>query len=257
MSNPIIAQLAEYYHRYGIHPEKFTCRHQSFCRSFAYGGKMTETKMSLVGSRYGEIYPRIVVLSLDPPLGEEGKFTEPYQRTTEYITRITEAENYTIEHPNPHWAMTHIIVCDIISIFGYKPRPNAAVVQESYAGRPIENVTPYFAHINAAKCSMNWPDKAQAAPQVHELCSHNYLLPELEILQPAILVSQGKSANKIIGNQFRLPDVENTLPKALRVHIGSTSALWLPMDHPSRHTGKIRERWPFYVRAIQNWKRTK
>jgi hypothetical protein len=78
MSNPVNAQLAEYYHRQGIHPEKFDCPHHSFCSSFAYQGKITETKMSLVGSRYGEDYPRIVVLSLDPPLGENGKFTEPH-----------------------------------------------------------------------------------------------------------------------------------------------------------------------------------
>ena len=63
MNNLVIVQLAEYYHNQGIHPEKFVCSNQLFCRRFAHEGKMTEAKMSLVGSRYGEIYPRIVVLS--------------------------------------------------------------------------------------------------------------------------------------------------------------------------------------------------
>jgi hypothetical protein len=249
----IYTQLAEFYFQRHIHPEAFDCPHQGFCRTYAYSGKMTETKMSLVGSQYGELYPRIAVLSLDPPLGEEGKFTEPYQRTCEYITAITEKENYTFNRPNPHWAVTQIIVCDILRLFGFQPGRNAATVRESYSGRPIENVSSYFAHINACKCSMNWPDKGQANTQVHLRCSQSYLLPELEILAPIILISQGKSANRIAGQLFHIPGFEKTLPNAARVEIRSNPLLWLPMDHPARRTAHIRERWPIYINEIKKW----
>jgi len=253
MSKTIRTELTEYYLTRGIHPEHFNCPNQAFCRKFAHKGKMTETKMSLVGSRYGDKYPRIVVLSLDPPLGEKGNFIRPKQRTTAYVAAITEAENYTENRPKVHWAMTQILVKDILCLFGYKPIVGAAVVQESYANRPIENITPYFAHVNAAKCSMNKPDKGQANPNVHAICSRSYLRQELEILQPQILISQGKSANQILSNLLDKAGVEDNLPQVIGIRIGITSILWLPMDHPSHHTSEIRQRWPYYIKAIQKW----
>jgi hypothetical protein len=257
MASSIHKKLDNYYLNQGIHPEHFNCRNQSSCRKFANQGNMTETKMSLVGSQYGQAYPKIVVLSLDPPKGAEGKFVEAHQRTTDYVTSLTESENYTLNRPNVHWAMTHIIVKDILTLFAYKAAPGAAVVAESYTNRPIENASPYFAHVNAAKCSMNHPDKYQANSTVHEICSQTYLYKELEILQPEILVSQGKSANKIIDRLLGLWGLEGALPQAVSAKIGAAPVLWLPMDHPSRGLSRIRHRWPFYVEAIKKWKEMK
>jgi hypothetical protein len=257
MFSSIREHLSNYYLTEGIHPELFTCRNQSICRKFAYQGNMTETKMSLLGSQYGQAYPKIVVLSLDPPKGAEGEFIEAHQRTTDYVTSLTESENYTLNRPNVHWAMTHIIVKDILTLFGYKAAAGAAVVEESYSDRPLENATPYFAHVNVAKCSMNHPDKYQANSTVHEICSHTYLYKELEILQPEILVSQGKSANKITGRLLGLLGLEGALPQAVSAKIGAAMVLWLPMDHPSRGLSRIRHRWPFYVKAIKKWKEMK
>src|SRR5262245_55550580 len=73
MDNLTRMQLSEYYLRRGIHPGQFHCPHQAFCRSFAHQQQMTEAKMSMVGSAYGINYPKIVVVSLDPP-GGQGDF---------------------------------------------------------------------------------------------------------------------------------------------------------------------------------------
>lgn len=164
MSKTIRSQLTKYYFQRGIHPEKFGCRYQKICRSHAFQNNMTETKMSMVGSKYGAEYPKIVVVSLDPPSEKNRKFSDPHQRTTESVTATHETENLTDNRPNVHWAMTNIIVKDILSFFGYSAKQSgAAVVDESYASpRPIENVTSYFAHVNVAKCSMNKPEKRQA-----------------------------------------------------------------------------------------------
>jgi hypothetical protein len=54
MGHPVADQLLEYYRSQDIHPENFNCCHGSYCRKYSYQGKMTETKMSLVGNRYGE-----------------------------------------------------------------------------------------------------------------------------------------------------------------------------------------------------------
>jgi len=128
------------------------------------------------------------------------------------------------------------------------------VVAESYSGRPIENVTQYFAHVNAAKCSMNNIGKGQADRKVHKTCSNSYLREELVILEPDILITQGNATNEImsnllIGYQF----LESDLPAVRHVDVGKKATLWLLMRHPARQLAKIRNDWPSYVHAIQEW----
>jgi len=84
MSSIVMKQLTEFYQKQGIHPNEFRCPHQNYCRRFAYQAQMIETKMSLVGSLFGVRYPKIVVVSLDPP-DQGDKFLLPERRTTEYI----------------------------------------------------------------------------------------------------------------------------------------------------------------------------
>ncbi len=212
---------------------------------------MTETKMSMVGKHYGVHFPRIVVLSLDPPNGNQGDCVEPHQRTTEYISDKHENDDYSANRPNPHWALTQIIVKDILCRFGYVTPPAVAVVVESYAGRPIENVSAYFAHVNVAKCSMHNPGKGQAHREVHEACGDAYLLGELEILAPDILITQGNASNAITsrlltGEQFS----PRILPCAKKIDRKGKTMLWLPMRHPARQLARIRLEWPQYVAAI-------
>ena len=256
MSDSIRIQLTEYYRRRDIHPEHFNCQHQDFCRTFAYQNDMTETKMSMVGSRYGGKYPKIVVVSLDPPYGNQGVFVEPHQRTTVYITAKHEADNYDLNRPNPHWAMTQIIVKDLLCLFGYEARTGAAVVAESYAGRPIENVSSHFAHVNVAKCSMNNVGKGQANRKVHKTCGNSYLREELAILEPDILITQGNATNEIMTNLLAGRQFWESDPPAVRhVDLGKTATLWLLMRHPARQFAKIRKDWPFYVQSIQEWEK--
>jgi hypothetical protein len=259
MNTNYCLKLNIFYKQQGIYPEDFHCRYHSLCRSKAYQRKMTETRMSMIGSIYGEKYPKIVVVSLDPPSDLNGKFSRPDLRITESVTALGEAWNYTIDRPNPHWAMTQIIVKDVLTIWGYKARPNAAVVAESYAGgRPIENVTPYFAHVNAAKCSMNNPGGGQAPQAVFEACSKAYLRQELAILEPQILISQGKITNNILAGIFKKQPIEEIdLPKVEVVALGQNEVFWLPMHHPSRQIKKIRDEWPYYENAIRKWAQVK
>ena len=253
MSSIVRKQLTEYYLKHGIHPEDFRCPHQNYCRRFAYQGQMIETKMSLVGGLYGVRYPKIVVVSLDPP-DQGDKFLLPERRTTEYVAQFTEGENYNINRPNPHWAMTQILVKDLLRHFGYTSKSSAAVVTESYSGRIIDNVTPYFAHVNVAKCSMRDPDKRQAAREVHDTCSRAYLVQELTILQPDILVTQGKTTNEILGIlMIGKPVMVENLPVTSQINISGKSVLWMPMRHPTQQLDKIRRDWPTYEAALKEW----
>jgi len=252
MQNYIRNRLNNYYRQMNIYPDAFQCPHKCFCNQFA-NQEMTEAKMSMVCSLYGKKYPRITVVSLDPPKGRDGAFKSPATRKTEFVSEFHESEDFLFSPPNIHWAMTQIIVKDILIFWGYPVNSHSAVVDQSYSGRIIENVSAYFSHVNVAKCSMNKNDKGQANFQVHKKCGYSFLLKELEILMPQIIVSQGKNANKIMSNLLRMPGIEDSLPAAKIVHIGKSKTLWLPMDHPSHHTGEIRLRWLFYIDAIKKW----
>lgn len=246
--------LDDLYKNQHIHPLDFNCRYVDFCRQYS-NKEMTETKMSMVGNLYGKKYPRIAILSLDPPNDEEGTFKSPGHRTTEYVSSFHENEDYLLKRPNVHWAMTQIIVKDLLSLFGYSGQAGSAVVHESYSGRIIENVSAFFTHINVAKCCMNNEGKGQAAWQVHKRCGSAYLLKELVVLRPEILVSQGKDANEIAAELFGFPGIEDFLPASRMIQISEQQTLWLPMDHPARHTAEIRRHWDFYIQAVENWKK--
>lgn len=261
MSNNYQRLLNDYYRGKDIHPEDFNCKKQTTCRRYAYLGNMTETKMSMVGSRYGEMYPKIVIVSLDPPSGEKKDntpkrwtFKTPEQRTTEYVAAIHEKDDYSMDRPNPHWAMTQIIVKDLLTLWGYEAQPYAAVVLEKFLGHPIENVSAYFAHVNVAKCSMNNPNQNQASPAVHNTCSNAYLRDELIILEPDILITQGVTTNKILGKMLvGRESLLIDLPKTETITLGGKQILWMPMHHPTGQLDKVRDFWHIYLRAAKVW----
>jgi hypothetical protein len=254
--------LNAYYKDNDIHPLYFNCPYKKdVCKSYAKDKKMTEAKMSMVGSRYGETYPKIVVVSLDPPSPEPDEKTSPHwrfktpkQRTTEKVSSTHEKDDYQQYPPNVHWAMTQIIVKDILALCGYQAQPYAPKVPDSYDGHLIENVSQYFAHVNVAKCSMNKVGKLQANTTVHETCRNAYLLGELMILEPDILITQGESTNNILGIMLvGYKVLISDLPLTRTIMLGNKQVLWMPMRHPAHQLRQIREAWPVYLRAVKAW----
>jgi hypothetical protein len=246
------SKLHDYYFQKEIHPNLFRCLHQDFCRQYAYQGNMTEAKMSMVGSQYGTKYPRIVVVSFDPP--QQSEFSKAEDRLSESIAQLHEQEDFNLTRPNPHWAMTQIIVKDILCLFGYPSLINSAVVSESYAGRTIENVSAFFAHVNVAKCSMNNLSRGKASAAVHKTCGEAYLIEELIILEPNVIISQGSNTNFILGELLTgTPIYQKDLPVSKKVKLGSKTTMWMPMYHPSRFTHKIRVTWGSYVVELEKW----
>lgn len=253
MKTNFYSKLHDYYSLKKIHPNNFQCQYQNFCRQYAFQGIMTEAKMSMVGSQYGIKYPKIMAVSLDPP--QQSEFSHAEDRLSESIAKLHEQEDFDFIRPNPHWAMTQIIVKDILGLFGYPGLANAAVVSESYSGRTIENVSPFFAHVNVAKCSMNNPGRGKASAAVHKTCGESYLIEELIILEPDVIISQGSNANYILGELLTgKPVYQKDLPVTKIVELGSKTTLWMPMFHPSRFTHKIRDTWSCYVAALEKWK---
>ena len=256
------ALLDEFYYQQGIHPLSFKCKNHKECRQFSNNGKLTETKMSMVGSKYGIQYPKIIVISLDPPSGirtdgnPRWQFITPKKRTTDFVSLTHENDNYNVDRPNPHWAMTQIIVREILTPWGYSANRNSAVVSESYSGRYIENVSAYFDHVNVAKCSMNNEGQRQANSFVHYTCSESYLLMELKLLVPDILITQGATTNKILGKMFIGREITvSELPTSSVLKFESRNSLWIPMHHPTQQINKIRNAWPYYLNELKLWKK--
>jgi len=245
-------KLIEFYKQMNIYPAAFQCPHKSFCNQYAEQ-EMTEAKMSMVGSQYGKNYPRITVVSLDPPKGKDGDFCSPTEREIESVSNYYESLDFCKKPPKVHRAMTQIIVKDILKYFGFSGNPQSSVVEKSYSYRNIENVSAYFSQVNLAKCSMNKDDKGQANFRVHKKCAYSFLLRELEILRPQIIISQGKHANTILGNLYNFEGVEDLIPTTRIIRVGKIRSLWMPMVHPARHINDIRKNWSVYIEALQEW----
>src|SRR5688572_18563554 len=70
-----------------------------------------------------------------------------------------------------------------------------------------ENATSHFAHVNTAKCSVNNPGRREAPDRLMANC-RGYLVTELKLLQPHVVVTQGAKARAAILDQFRVHHVE-------------------------------------------------
>ena len=252
--NPLHKKINDYYYQKQIHPLEFNCPFEAFCQSTS-PETITQAKMSMVGTKYGEYFPRIVVVSLDPPKNFTSK-DEPELRTTQAVTEHDENWDFEKKRPNQHWAKTQIIVKDMLRIFGYPTNENVAVVEKPYGNFIIENVSRYFAHVNVAKCSMNKTDQSQADPCVHKICSFHYLEGELEILKPEIVISQGQGANHALARIFKVESVP-ALPFTKTIPFSDNQVLWMPTLHPSAwrvYSTFTDEHWDIYKTQIESWR---
>jgi len=89
---------------------------------------------------------------------------------------------------------------------------------------------------------------------VHKTCSSAYLIGELILLEPDILITQGATTNKVLGNILVGREIfVSELPKTKKLLLGDHEVLWMPMHHPTQQLNKIREAWPIYLKAAKAW----
>src|SRR5690606_234200 len=145
----------------------------------------TTAKEAFVSSGYVKHeLPRIVFLSLDSGSAEK----DPHLKTLESV-RIweEEKENVLALPKNKHWYRTHELAYTILRNFRLDLR--------------IDQARHYFAHVNSAKCCMNNPQRAQANQILFDNCGE-FTPGELEILDPDIIITQGKWAKLVIDKAF-------------------------------------------------------
>ncbi len=214
-------QLTNYYKSKGISAIGFNCPHFRSC-SQTSPNTFTTAKEAFVSSGYVQhVLPRIVFLSLDSGSAEK----DPHLKTLESI-RIWEEENENVLAlpRNKHWYRTHELAHIILRNF--KP------------GLKIDEARHYFAHVNSAKCCMNNPQRAQANQILFDNC-RGFIPGELEILDPDIIITQGKWARLALDGAFpKMTSSEfipETIPEMKLVMINDHPVILIETFHP-RHT---------------------
>ncbi len=225
----LISKLDAYYKRQGIHPLDFSCVHHASCS--ANCKNFTEARASLVGYRYGKPI-RVVVLSLDPGSG----WADPRERTFEGVAARVAANDPDRLPKHKHWYRTHETVAAVLSYFS-----DERLAPRDAAGR--------FAHVNAAKCSHNLPNSKQAPARLFKNC-RGFLEAELALLEPDIVITQGRSAARVVAPWKKRSRWKNVL------EIDGHCFYWMELVHPTAHGGAYgqeRKTWPGRFRRARRW----
>ena len=253
----MLIKLENYYRECGIWPaagNDFRCRHLDACRNGMKFTPLDATKLcqarntftpghsAMVGARYEESSPRLLFVALD--LGtvlrndDEGyTYVKPETRAPLGLRRSHErmmglivsgkdkARRPTLKRTNQ---FAEALLCNLP---GFPEKKGGDFIR-------------FCVRVNAAKCTMNKKQRAQAANRLYDNCREcGYLRGEIEILSPDIIVSLGKMAKLAVESAFSTSS-EWTQEKVIHLP-DNKKALWLPVHHP-RHP-------QFYPEARVNW----
>jgi hypothetical protein len=230
-------QLTDYYISKGISAIHFNCPYFKSCSRTA-PHTFTTAKESFISSDYVEhTLPRIVFLSLDSGSAEK----DPALKTLESIRKWEEEkENIYLLSRNKHWYRTHELAYTILKNF----KPDLRIDQARH----------YFAHVNSAKCCMNNPQRAQANQILFDNC-REFIPGELEILDPNIIITQGRWAKLALEGAFPELEKSDIIPDSLSevniIQVNDHPVLWIETFHPrnpSFHTVN-RNNYPLYTKV--------
>jgi hypothetical protein len=233
----MVGRIHNYYERQGISPTHFKCTHKADCSADC--PRFVGPREPYIGVEYERgRCPRMLFLSLDVPRGKDQPKPTRLERTAARQQEDRDYQPTQDKHQSRHWYQTH----DLARVFlkGYGQ------------ALPIDEVGEYFAHTNSAKCSRGNDKGAQAPQKVFDNC-RPYIGNELGILQPDILVTQGKEAFKAVkyaltnGEISSLRSVEWVKPALWKrnkhkkkfgvLQIGDRKVLWFVTYHPQARGG--------------------
>ena len=231
-----------FYRAKGIWPTDFHCPHFAVCS--AGESRFTVAKASFIGPEYERgTVPRLLFLSLDSGDGSR----DPNRHTLEAVRQTELQTNVRKLVKTQHWYLTHQLACELLRHFDPKLK--------------VWNTTPYFAHVNTAKCSVNNPHRREAPARLPAHC-RAFLVGELPLLMPDILVTQGAKARDAVRDQFRVTHMhEQRIDRATTgwgiVHgVNSRGTLWLSTLHPSAYRWFWTEQkahWPIYAQKVREF----
>tara|TARA_Y100000031_G_C8143169_1_gene348602 strand:+ start:236 stop:979 length:744 start_codon:yes stop_codon:yes gene_type:complete len=235
-------QLKRYYQKNKISDDNFDCKYWDCCKRYA------KSKIRFKGPLLGEIYkensiPRLLFVSLDPG---KRKGNEPGDL-----------------HPSSHWYNTLYFVWEF---FERLSRTLCDKKQIRDRGIVRKKIHPYFAHTNTVKCCLN--NGKEVDKHVFEKC-RNFLYEELKILDPEILITQGKQAHKAIMHlkskglisfldHKSISSFKKIVPDVYYIKLNNKKILWIKHYHPSSQRyfwTYTRRYYPQYIEEIYNFTR--
>ncbi len=218
MDESIYEQLSTFYEKMGISAVNFKCKHYSLCSNKS-PERFTTAKESFVSKGYVQHQlPRIIFISLDSGSAE----SDPKLKTLEAVRQWEEENQKPSQLPkNKHWYQTHEMAHFLLSYF------NKDLV--------FDEARHFFAHVNSAKCCENNYQRKQANDLLFINC-REFLPGELEILNPDIIITQGKWARIAIESSFQVLKSPAFIPEELSevkvIWTNSSPVLWISTFHP-------------------------
>ena len=214
----MLKALASYYRKNGILSTSFTCSYRRQCK-----GDCTEfigPKSAFVSMGYvSNSLPRLLFLSLDPGRGDRKNIN----RLPMAVRKQEENRNVLILPQQKHWYRTHEMAWYIL--------------QPYHPGLILQDTKRYFAHTNSAKCCMNKINGKKANSILFKNCKE-YLQGELSILDPDIIVSQGKEAKEAVSSLI----VKRIDEYAALIQLNGRKRFWLHTFHPGNYGAFNRQR---------------
>lgn len=277
----LLKKLNKYYNNKDnrISAKYFSCKHAAKCKRGC--PSFSEAKEANVGEEYEHgTVPRLLFLSLDP--GRSSK--DPNERTVQGVRKADLEAN--LKPSNIHWKRTLEFawfvfyelwkrqrsiklskdvkkVYDKINDKVNSSNPSKKLkksyreflklYEELYDWGGARRILPYFAHTNSAKCSMNKERHAQADKELFNNC-REYIMREIEILDPLVLVTQGKYASEVLEDAIENKGVKvkrqekirsikyhpDTKCKRLKkssnyteLQLNGKKIVWIRFDHPN------------------------
>jgi hypothetical protein len=204
----MIKKLQKFHDENNISPLNFNCKHYNSCISKAENRKnFTKGHGIWIGPEYekGKV-PKLLFLSLDSGSAE----LDPNKRT------MGAAKEWNLkwlpgkgDKPR-HWYRTHQFAWHVFNEFNntFNTALDIGNVDDNYDFKPvteIHKIKPYYTATNSAKCCMNNERRSQADSILFENC-REYIIGELSILDPNILVTQGKYA-RMVAEKMKIKEV--------------------------------------------------
>lgn len=209
----LIDDLKEYYIKNKIYATNFNCKFKNECSKNC--DKFTEAKAAFIPINYETSFIKLAFLSLDSGSSE----AESEKRTIEGVRQNNEQYIVARLPKGRHWYETHYWATEILNkIGGYNI--------------DIEDSKKYFAHINSAKCCQNKKSNMEADDILFKNC-RVYLKEEIKIINPQIIVSQGKKAEYALLNTGEI--IEKYNHNVCLLKIDEKFIMWIKTYHPSSY----------------------
>ena len=210
----LLSELRKYYKHNGILSTHFNCPYKKICKGDNHKFYGPKSSYVSIGYEEGKL-PKILFLSLDPAVSER----DPIKRLPKSIRKIAQNRNVDELPKNLHWYKTHELAFYILKHF-----KNDLTVEEAKY---------YFAHVNSVKCSANNPNHKQSRKILFKNC-RNYILGELILLDPDIIITQGLEAKKSI-EKLVLNKSVNSNKFYYIIELNDKKVFWLHTYHPSNY----------------------